>query len=47
LKGAAEIASVTELTSYLQEIELPGEAGQRLAEQIREPIRNYNYGDDS
>jgi signal transduction histidine kinase/ligand-binding sensor domain-containing protein/DNA-binding response OmpR family regulator len=42
LKEAAEIASVTELTRYLQEIEALGEAGQRLAEQMREPIRNYD-----
>jgi hypothetical protein len=42
LKEAAEIASVTELTSYLKEIESLGEAGQRLAEQMRTPIRNYD-----
>ena len=42
LKEAAEISSVTELTSYLEEIESLGEAGGRLAEQMREPIRNYD-----
>ena len=42
LKEAAEISSVTELTSYLKEIESLGEAGQRLAEHLREPIRNYD-----
>jgi len=42
LKEAAEIASVTELTSYLKEIESLGEAGQRLAERMREAIRNYD-----
>ncbi len=42
LKEAAEITSVTELRNYLQEIESLGETGQRLAEQMRTPIRNYD-----
>ena len=42
LREAAEISSVTELMSYLKGIETLGKAGQCLAEQLREPIRNYD-----
>ena len=42
MQEAAEISSVTELTSYLDEVASSGEEGGRLAEHLRELILEYN-----
>jgi len=42
LKEAAEICNITKLTDYLDELESLGTAGERLAKQLRAPVRNYD-----
>ena len=42
LRGAAEICNITKLMDYLDEMEPLGTAGERLAEHLRAPVRNYD-----
>jgi len=42
MKTAAELYKVTELRKYLAQVEALGSEGQRLAEQLREQIRDYD-----
>ena len=42
MREAAEISSVTELTDYAEEVASLGVEGERLAEQLREFVRNYD-----
>jgi len=42
LKGAAELYKVTELRTYLNEVEELGSEGQRLAQRLRELIQKYD-----
>jgi len=42
MKAAAEVYGVTELTSYLDEVESLGAEGKHLAEHLRELIQNYD-----